>query len=101
MMTMTREDIKKVMDEFIRRMDIDINDWIEDGYEFSSKDIREEIASRMQGVYGTIMALVPNKNWRDIVWWLDEELERVHQRYCPYDDGAEKAIEELLDYFNE
>ena len=78
MITMTREDIQKVMDEFIRRMKIDIKD---ETIPMNARYIREEIVTRMQGVYGTIMAVVPNRNWQDITWWIDEELDRVYNEF--------------------
>lgn len=71
-MVFTREDVKKVMDEFDRRLRMDIEDGT---IPEKARYIREEIATRMQGVYGTIMAVVPNRNWQDVVWWIDEELQ--------------------------
>lgn len=77
-MEFTREDIAKVMKETQRRMDDDIHDGI---IPQNAKYIRAELASRMQGVYGAIMAVVPNRNWRDITWWLDDELEELYKWY--------------------
>lgn len=38
-------------------------------------------SDRLQGVYGTIMALASNANWREVVWWIDEiENERYGYR---------------------
>lgn len=77
-MVFTQEDIEKVMAEFKRRIDMDI----EDGdIPRNARFLRTEIAARMQGVYGTIMAVVPNRNWQDVVWWLDEELEKLFKYY--------------------
>lgn len=77
-MIFTREDITRVMREAKRRMDDDIHDGF---IPQNARYIRAELASRMQGVYGTIMAVVPNNNWRDVVWWLDEELEELYEWY--------------------
>ena len=77
-MVFTQEDIEKVMAEFKRRIDMDI----EDGdIPCNARFLRTEIAARMQGVYGTIMAVVPNRNWQDVVWWLNEELEKLFKYY--------------------
>lgn len=73
---LTREDIEKVMREFLRRLKMDIDD-----LHIPPRYIKEEINCRMQGVYGTIMALVPNSNWQDCVWWLDEELEKIYNQF--------------------
>ena len=67
-MEFTRQDIEKVYDEFDRRMLIDIMDGtipdcIERNYIYRD---------RLQGVYGTIMALASDENWREVVWWIDE-----------------------------
>lgn len=38
-------------------------------------------SDRLQGVYGTIMALASDANWREVVWWIDEiENERYGHR---------------------
>lgn len=73
--TMTQDDIKKVMEEFKRRIKLDLEDKT---ISHNARYLREEIACRMQGVYGTIMAVVPNRNWQDIVWWLDDELDELY-----------------------
>lgn len=76
-MRLTRTDIEKVYDELDRRINNDVEDGLIPN---SSRFIREEYRSRLQGVYGTIMALVPNENWRDIVWWMDDiEADRYSQ----------------------
>lgn len=77
-MIFTREDVTKVMKETKRRIDMDIHDG---AIPQNARYIREEIALRMQGVYGTIMAVVPNSNWQDVVWWLHEELEELYEWY--------------------
>ena len=77
----TKEDIIKVYDELDRRMELDI----EDGT-VPRRYIEEERRARLQGLYGTIMVLVSNKEWQQIVWWIDEIEE---ERYYPegkYDD---------------
>jgi len=68
-MEFTREDIEKVYDELDRRMEIDIRD---EAIPWNGDSIREERASRLQGVYGTIMALAPDKNWQEVVRWFGE-----------------------------
>lgn len=82
--TLSKEQISAIMSEFQRRLDMDIKDGT---VPLKWSFLRAEVATRMQGVYGTIMSLVPNENWRDIVWWLDEELERLYASY-----GYEKAL---------
>lgn len=88
-MEFTREDIAKVMEETKRRMDFDIKEGV---LPRNARYIKAELATRMQGVYGTIMAVVPNKNWCDIVWWLDDELEELYKHYglgkLFFDDGT-------------
>lgn len=77
----THEDLVKVYDELDRRMAMDI----EDGT-VPCRYIEEERKARLQGLYGTIMALASNKEWQQIVWWIDEIEE---ERYYPegkYDD---------------
>ena len=77
----TKEDIIKVYDELDRRMELDI----EDGT-VPRRYIGEERKARLQGLYGTSMVLVSNKEWQQIVWWIDEIEE---ERYYPegkYDD---------------
>lgn len=69
MVRLTKDDIEKIYDELDRRINEDIKDG---NLPAREKYISEERASRAQGVYGTIMAIVPNDNWRDIVWWMDE-----------------------------
>lgn len=78
MFILTKEDIIKVYDELDRRMNMDI----EDGT-VPRRYTDEERNARLQGLYGTIMALVPNSNWRQIVQWFDEiEEERYgHLRF--------------------
>ena len=77
MVTFTKDDIEKVMSEFARRLKMDIGELIPR----NARYIREEIACRMQGVYGTIMAVVPNRNWQDCVWWLNDELEKIYKEF--------------------
>lgn len=81
MYNFTKEDLIKVYDELDRRMNLDL----EDGT-VPRRYATEERKARLQGVYGTLMALVPNKNWQSITWWIDEIEE---ERYYPegkYDD---------------
>lgn len=83
MIILTKEDITKVYNELDRRMDMDIADGT-----IPMRYIDEERKARLQGVYGTIMAIVPNRNWQDIVWWIDEIEE---ERYYPegkYDENG-------------
>lgn len=83
MIILTKEDITKVYNELDRRMDMDIADGT-----IPKRYIDEERKARLQGVYGTIMAIVPNRNWQDIVWWIDEIEE---ERYYPegkYDENG-------------
>lgn len=75
MITLHRSDIDKIYDEFDRRINIDIEDGTLPN---DPRFIDIERKSRAQGLYGTIMALVPNENWQHIVWWIDEVEE---QRY--------------------
>lgn len=82
--TLTRDQIHDIMQEFTRRLDMDIHDG---AIPLKWPFLREEISSRMQGVYGTIMSLVSNENWRQIVWWLDEEVEQLYASY-----GYEEAL---------
>lgn len=78
--TLTREDIESVYDELDRRMYVDVKDGT---IPYSERWIREERASRLQGVYGTLMALVPNRNWQDITTWIHEiEEKRYGERLC-------------------
>lgn len=81
MVTLTKEQVEAIYDELDRRMDGDIKDGSIPADK--PKWIAEERKSRLQGVYGTIMAIVPNNNWRDIVWWI-RETERKR-----YGDGWE------------
>lgn len=74
----TREDISKVMNEVKRRLDMDIKEGV---VPQKARYIREELAMRMQGVYGTIMVLVTNRDWQTITWWLEEELEGLYKYY--------------------
>lgn len=74
MVTLTKEQVEAVYDELDRRIDIDA-DW-DAMADDASKWIAEERKSRLQGVYGTIMAVVPNSNWQDIVRWIQEIEER-------------------------
>lgn len=78
MIVFTQEDVKKVMEELKRRLDMDIK---EGAIPQNAKYIRAELASRMQGVYGTVMAVVPNSNWQKCVWWIDDELESLFAWY--------------------
>lgn len=78
MVTITKQDVEKIYDELDRRIQLDI----EDGT-IPNKDkwIWDERASRLQGVYGTMMAIVSNENWQKIVWWKDDiEEERYGER---------------------
>lgn len=68
--TLTREQVEAIYDELDRRMDFDIKEG--DIPANKPKWIAEERKSRLQGLYGTIMALVSNGNWRDIVWWIQD-----------------------------
>lgn len=79
LIVLKREDIERVYDELDRRIKVDIKD----GTLPSGRDkwIWEERAARLQGVYGTLMVLVPNSNWRQIVQWKDDiEEERYGSR---------------------
>lgn len=76
-MKFTRQDIEKVYDEFDRRMHIDIVD----GTIPDCIELKYTYSDRLQGVYGTIMALASDANWREVVWWIDEiENERYGYR---------------------
>lgn len=75
MHTFTKEDIVKVYDELDRRINMDVEDSI-----VPRRYVEDERKSRLQGLYGTLMVLVPNENWREIVWWIDEIEE---ERYYP------------------
>ena len=77
----TRDDVAKVMEEFMRRLDDELTAERAHGTPLTAKYIKAEIATRMQGVYGTIMAVVPKKNWCDVTWWLDDELENLFKHY--------------------
>ena len=70
MITLTKEQVEKVYDELDRRIAFDIKEG--DIPANKPKWIEQESRSRLDGVYGTMMALVPNSNWRDIVWWISE-----------------------------
>lgn len=74
MVTLTKEQVEAVYDELDRRIDIDA-DW-DVAADDASKWIAEERKSRLQGVYGTIMAIVPYSNWQDVVRWIQEIEER-------------------------
>lgn len=77
-MTFTREQIEAVYDELDRRIDLDIAD---ETLPNKARWIWDERASRLQGVYGTLMALATNKNWQDITWWIsDIEEKRYGER---------------------
>lgn len=78
MITFTQEDVKKVMAELKRRLDMDIEEGV---VPQNARYIRNELAMRMQGVYGTIMAVVSNENWCRATWWIDEELEGLFDWY--------------------
>lgn len=81
MITLTKEDVIKVYDELDRRMEIDTEDMMDIPNFNINRWIWDERASRLQGVYGTIMALVPNRNWQDIVYWKNQiEEERYGRR---------------------
>ena len=69
---LAKEDIIKIYDELDRRMERDIKDYLDDRKEVSRQVIKTEYRARLQGVYGTIKAIVPNDNWCEIVHWLDE-----------------------------
>lgn len=87
MLNLTKEDIVDVYDELDRRINMDIEDKT-----IPARYIEEERKARLQGVYGTLMALVPIKNWREIVWWIDEIEE---ERYYPdgkYDENGRLKV---------
>ena len=77
---LTKEDIVKIYDELDRRMERDIKDYLEDNKEVKRQVIEIEYGARLQGVYGTIKAIVPNDNWCEIVRWIDE-IEAEHNYY--------------------
>lgn len=74
--TFNKEQIKAVMTEVERRVQIDVNDALSDGCEVTVKEIREYRADMMQGVYGTLMVL--SKNWPDVRCMLDQIEEDLH-----------------------
>ena len=77
-LTLTRDQIEAIMAELKRRIDLDIEDGLMPN---DRRYIRDEVSSRMQGVCGTIMAIVTDDNWQDIVWWLDDELDNLNKYY--------------------
>ncbi len=70
-MKLTKDDINRIYDEMERRLDKDIKELYEDGY-FNDKNQDEYTKdmryNRMQGVYGTLMAITTDDEWRDLVW---------------------------------
>ena len=71
-MKLTKKDVVKVYDEFDRRISLDIYDGtISDkaGRLYSREFLIEEYKSRLQGVYGTLMALSEDDNWSDVAFW--------------------------------
>lgn len=74
--TFNKEQIKTVMKEVERRVQIDVDDALADGAEVTVADIREYRADLMQGVYGTLMVL--STNWPDVRMMLDEIEEELH-----------------------
>ena len=96
-MTLTREDIVKVYDELDRRMELDIYDGTmsdKAGVAYSREWLVGEYEARMQGVYGTLMALVPNDNWCDIVTWI-REIE--YERYAWVKEEMDALDDDLYD----
>lgn len=87
---LNEDHIKSIMTELERRIDLDIADGT---IPMNHRYIREELATRMQGVYGTIMVLVPNDNWREIVWWLDDELDKLYIHYGLTVDVADSTYD--------
>ena len=77
---LTKEDIVKIYDELDRRMERDIKDYLDDNKEVKRQVIAIEYGARLQGVYGTIKAIVPNDNGCEIVRWIDE-IEAEHNYY--------------------
>lgn len=78
-MRLTKADIERVYDEFDRRLGMDMREAYYDGH--IDIDIDGTRRDRLQGVYGTLMVLVPQDNWSEIVFWIDEiERERYGGR---------------------
>lgn len=77
-LTLNSDHIEAIMSELKRRIDLDIKDGTIPN---DRRYIKDELSSRMQGVYGTIMSIVTMDNWCDIVWWLDDELEQLFEYY--------------------
>lgn len=80
-MVFTKQDIKAVYDELDRRIELDMSD----GTIPDCIELKYTRSDRLQGVYGTLMALATNENWRDIVWWC-EEIERERYGLWTFED---------------
>ena len=77
----TKEDVERVYDEFDRRIKEDIKDGT---IPMDEKAIHEEAVTRLQGVYGTLMALVSNEHWITVSVMIDQvEAERYGECLYP------------------